>query len=219
MAAESKGVGLSSLTNCVRILWEPGRVFAEITERPAIWAPYLFWMLLATVAGLISLPHLVSMTPTTDPSTATAIAYVGAVFRGCAGPWLKGPIYAAVLMGLGLFTESGMRFKAYMAVAGYAQVPLLIGGIINAFMTLSVHTVAEASKLSLGPQVFFPGARGLGYAFLHNLDLFGIWSLGLLVLGFAACQRKRASQAVWVGLIWFVAGMGMTWVGTLLTPQ
>jgi hypothetical protein len=82
-------------------------------------------------------------------------------------------------------------FRQAFEIVGWAWIALFIGALVKGGYTLVTGNLP------------LPQGTGLGYAFLTNTDLFTIWNMVLVVLGFAAVYRvPKWKAAVPVVALW-----------------
>lgn len=201
----------------VQVFWNPGQVMAVQAERPAIWPAYLVAMLVTAGAALamtlatrdLGMAEIVRQlqargqgAPTPDMVQALWVAGVlSAVVGAGIKPWLGGAITALVLMLCGALRGGAEGFRKYFAVAGYAGMPLVLGAIVQVPLVRNAGSMEQLQHIGLGPVAFFPQAQGALLGALQSLDMFGLWGLALLVIGFAAVHRMPVARAAWVGIL------------------
>lgn len=202
----------------LQVLTSPGQAMAAVAEQPAILAPYLVWM----VVGLAV--HMLVFYSKLDLFVAEALKQVqaqgsvppeqleamptfmrisllgGAAVTGLAMPWIGGLYYAGMLMLFGSFTGEAGKFKQYLSVAGYAAMPVVLGILLKAPLMLQASSQADLAKIGFHLGALVPGATGAKLGALAAFDLFGLWSLALVMMGFAAIHRTKPARAIWIAL-------------------
>jgi hypothetical protein len=132
---------------------------------------------------------------------------------------ISGAIIAAVLMGtfnFGLGTE--MSFNTVLAVLFYAWVPGILKSILAA---VSLFAGADPE----GFNIRNPAATNIGFFFvradhpvLHSMfswfDVFAIWYIILLGIGFSCVTKVKRSTATSIIAVWYIviALIGTGWV-------
>ncbi|MFO7172463.1 MAG: Yip1 family protein [Bacillota bacterium] len=224
-AVQQDGRAGGPWSRLVRVLTSPGKAMAEVAEDPAVLAPYLTWMLVSTAVMLLVFllkreefvaaairqleDRFAAMgVPEEQLEVAKASVpanlMVGALAGGLISPWLGGLYYALVMLLFGNFTGQAGKFKQYLSVAGYAAMPVVVGSVLR--VPLMMAATSQEAALQAGYHLggLVPGASGALAGFLMTFDLFGIWSLILVVLGYAAIHRMPPARAAWVGVFFFV---------------
>jgi len=122
---------------------------------------------------------------------------------------------AALLYWLGVKLLGGQAtYQQVFSVVLYGFMPVVIRQLVKIPIVLSKHNInpREAETMVRSSFAFLTSfkANPLLFAFLTRLDLFGIWSLILIVIGLAAASRlSKAKTACIVIVLWTV--------GTLVT--
>jgi hypothetical protein len=228
---------MTELGRLFGVFFEPGKVFADLAARPRWIAPILISMLIALALVYAISTHIgweptIRQTLANNPQTADlpadqrekAIA-TGAKFAsifGWVGAILGGPVsvllIAAVLTGLfnGLLGTE-LKFAQTFAITAYA---LLVRALLTALLILLVYLKPpEDFNIQVSP--FSPAAymnrletpKWL-MSLAGSLDLFTIWALILLAIGFSVAAKKlsftKSLTAIAVPwLIWVVGMMAL----------
>lgn len=203
-----------------RVLVSPGKAMAEAAEDPAVLPPYLIWMLAYAVAVvgvvLFKMDDFVAAAlqqvqgadaPAEQLEAVRAMMpyiVLGTALLSLLQPWIGGLYYALLMMFFGSFTGEAGRFKQYFSVAGYAAMPAVLSTLLGAPLTLSATSLEQMQQIGFHLGVLVPEASGALFGLLRAFDLFGIWSLVLVVLGYAAIHRMPPARAAWVGVFFFV---------------
>lgn len=197
----------------VGVLFEPGKSFAYLREHPHIIAPYLTMSVASAVTGwlvagrfaaamLAAMPAGGQMPPGMAGGMATAVKAMS-VLGAAVSPWIMGVVVAGVLALVGVFAGGEAGFKQIMSVAGYAYLPTsVIGGLVKGVL-VAVSPAANPMQLmaraagATSAAVFLPPEQfgTLTYKLASLLDPFALWSLALLVVGYAAVSRFKTSKA------------------------
>ncbi|MGA2143621.1 MAG: Yip1 family protein [Bryobacteraceae bacterium] len=226
--------GLSEFSRLTGVFFEPGKTFADIVARPRWIVPMLLVILIGLAATVqmsqrIGWERIVShsfdtssraqnMTPQqrqqaieTGVKIASVMAYIG--------PIVGVPIYflvvAAVLLGIfaGILSAP-VKFKQAFAVVSYANLP----GVVSGILLIVVLQLKNPDEFNVqNPLAFNPGAfmdplatsKAL-YSLATSIDLFTLWTIVLMAIGFKAAAGKKLSSSgaflavflpwcVWVG--------------------
>ncbi|MGA3200963.1 MAG: YIP1 family protein [Bryobacteraceae bacterium] len=228
---------MTELGRLFGVFFEPGKVFADLAARPRWIAPILISILVGlalvyAISSHIGWEPTIRQTIASNPQTADlpadqrekAIA-TGAKFAsifGWVGALLGAPVsvllIAAVLTGLfnGLLGTE-LKFAQTFAITAYA---LLVRALLTALLILLVYLKPpEDFNIQISP--FSPAAymnrletpKWL-MSLAGSLDLFTIWALILLAIGFSVAAKKlsftkslTAIATPW--LIWVVGMMAL----------
>jgi len=195
------------------VFYEPGKVFADVAERPRWLVPMIVSMLLGlsfvyAVSSHVGWEQTVRQTLTNNPRTAdlppeqreqiisrgakaaSIIGWIGALV----GPPFFILIVAGVLTGIfnGLLGTE-LKFKQMFAITTYA---FLIRGLYTVLLMLLLYLKPpEDFNIQISP--FSPAAymnRQENPKWLMSLagslDLFTIWTIVVLAIGFSVAARK-----------------------------
>ena len=214
------------------VITSPTATFADIAQRPTWAAPFVIFCLLSLVAGLLLgqktdwrsfferqnsknsrfdqmpqeqkdrvLEGQVKYTPMVTPviavvATALTVLVMTLIYWGA----------------FNLFNGAALNFKTAFGITSHAFVPSMIGGI------LAVIILIIKPKGDIDPEHFLASSLS---AFLpdpspkwlealgQSIELFWIWSLALIALGFAAASPKKITPA---GALLTVFGIWALWV-------
>lgn len=212
----------NSFQRIAGVLFAPAETFQDIARRPDIVVPLLLLLVIGFGATMMIMPRL-------DFASAYREAFesrgnmsqedmdravrVGTAFaKGLmyASPVVSLIVYSALagifLIAFRLFGGEG-TYKQAFSVLLYSWMPLLIFSIISAVVIVSKGTVpAERANAmvmsSLGAFVDMKEHRVL-FALLSSFDVFTIWFLALLTIGYSAISRlSRARSAAIVITLW-----------------
>jgi Yip1 domain len=113
-------------------------------------------------------------------------------------------LWATFNFGLGAKTNYGQVFAVIM-FAGLPKALVWVLSIILLFSGVGLENFDAQNPVgtNLGYYLTAPWMKALG----SGLDLFGLWSLFLLVLGMAIISKKSMGQAAAVVVGWWVIGM------------
>ena len=118
-------------------------------------------------------------------------------FEGVVIPPVAALITAAVL--LGIFNLSGATkttFKVALGIVAFAWSPWLIHGLLSVLIIFlkDPTTIDLQNLVASNPGAFLPDGSAKWLAsLLGSIDLFAIWTLILLAIGFSATNPKKLS--------------------------
>ena len=219
----------------------PGKTFRSIAERPTWLLAFLVVCLTPVVPGLLAGPKIDwEDVVRTQIERADADLPREQVEQAVAmweklGPVLTylGPAMIAVALLLftavlwGAFTLAGGQpgFKRSLAVVSHAMLPLAVASLLSIPVVLSLDTVGaeqleSGSYLQSSLAAFAPEDAGpVLLALLSKIDVFSIWTVVLLAIGFRyAAGVSPSTAALTAGLMWLVwigVSVGLAALGSL----
>jgi hypothetical protein len=241
VAAEEAPVPINHLGRLFGVLFSPGKTFAEIVQRPSWLAPTAVLILLSLVASVLFVQRVdwreVISQQIEKSSRASQLsaeqkeqqieagAKIAPVFGYVGG--LLGPAFVLLLACL-------VMWGAYSILAGVNPGFLTSFSITaHSFMTALVSTPIFLLVIFLKPKgtidIENPVATNLAsllpddsakwlVTLLKQFDIFTIWTLLLLAIGFAAVNPKKLKTGSAVGIalaVWLayvVVRTGIAWV-------
>ncbi|MGW8268071.1 MAG: YIP1 family protein [Longimicrobiales bacterium] len=98
-------------------------------------------------------------------------------------------------------------FRQYLSVVAHA----MFVGAVGALLTTPLRIQAQDLYLTLSVGTFAQGFMPDGYwlRVLQALDLFGLWSYGLIALGASVLDRRRRWGGAFLALLIFAVGIAM----------
>jgi hypothetical protein len=233
-AIEPSPAGMSEFSRLTGVFFEPGKTFADIVARPRWLVPMLLLILIGLAASVemgqrIGWDRIIrhafetnARAQSMDPQAREKAIQIQVKFASVsayAGPVVAVPIYFLVVAGvlLGIFAgilSVPMKFKQALAVVAYANLP----GVISGILLMVVMLLKNPDEFNFqNPLAFNPGAfmdpltssKSL-YSLATSLDLFTLWVIVLLTIGFKSAAPRKLSFAgaflavllpwcVWVG--------------------
>lgn len=148
--------------------------------------------------------------------------WAGIAFPLVLGPatcFLLGLIFWLLLRFVG---ESDFSYRASMAATTHAFMPGVVGALLMLPLILARDTLTWtevgsllASNLgALAPDEASTTVKSL----LSSVDVFSLWTLALLVIGYAAVSRTKRATVVWVVVgLWILYVAGKTGLAALIS--
>lgn len=173
-----------------------------------------------TVWTLQNLPSGVTFS---GPQMEVAVnaATVSSLAGSVAIPPLVWLITAALLKFFNLFNGEKAGFRTLFAVAVFANLPVVLGGVLKTALVLAVPA-QKLARLTVSPAFLLPPPGPVPdriYILLSQFDPFTVWSMVLAALGGSLAMKVPLWRAlvyvigVWVlYVIWvtFISGLGMS---------
>jgi hypothetical protein len=218
MSPEPAGPGLSEPQRLLNVFIAPRKTFEDLKRKPSWWVPWLVTAIFILIFGVVAVQKIdmvqflqreIDKSPSAQrrmeqltpeqrerglaiQATGTKVVfYIYPLFT-----LIGGLIIAAVLMAVFNFLLGAeVPFQRAMAVVFYTYVPLIISTIL---LTLSVlfssdpNTIDLTNPMPTNPGFFMdPQGNKFIYAIVSSLDIFSIWVVTLLGLGFASASSNR----------------------------
>lgn len=195
---------------CWQVLWgvirRPGKTFQQTGGRAGLGLPVLLMLsgtVFLTVATTLSQQEKIAAqmqkelagTPGISPEQIESMVALSASPAAI----VTGAVMALICVLLGWVIQSGILHLVVRALGGkgvfrqafgivcWAWIPLFLGGVLKGVYVLATGNLP------------IPQGTGLVNALLANTDLFAVWNMVILVLGFAAVygvSKKRAAVPV-----------------------
>jgi hypothetical protein len=209
----------------IGVLFSPDATFASIARRPDWVVPLVLLLLVAMAAGVIMAPHIdfgaaareameqnKNTTPEQIDKAVRISASIGKVFTYLA-PVLSliGLLVIAgvVLLAFRIFGGEG-DFKQAFSVTCYASVPTIIKSIVTLIIVVAKGGIIPAQALAtivrsnLGFLVDYK-TNPVAFALLSSFDIFSVWFLALLIIGFSYVARvSKVKSAVTIISLWVI---------------
>jgi hypothetical protein len=209
------------------VFFAPTETFEDIARKPDILWPLLILTLVSFVTTMLIMPHLdmdalvsqqAEMMQKQNPNMSDAdVARMGRITKAMAkvSGWL-GPVFiiigyvviALVLWGAFRLMGGDGDFKQSLSTTLYAYFPrMLLGGIIATVVIMmrgSVDPSQIATVVKTNPAFLVDfKAQPVLFSFLSSFDLFALWTLFLLTIGFSKVARvSKAKAASIVVVLW-----------------
>ena len=216
----------NSIARMFGVLVSPEATFASIARRPTWAAPLIVLIVLSLVSGIVMSSRLnfaaaareqmesrKDLTPEQADRAVRMAASMGKII----------PLMAPLFMVIGLLIVAGILLLAFrlfggegtfvqaFAATNYASMPSVIKTIIVLIVVLAKGgaTLAPTALPTLVRSnlafLFDPKDQAMAYAFAANFDIFSIWVLILMIIGFAHLARvSKAKSAAIVISLWLV---------------
>jgi len=118
-------------------------------------------------------------------------------------------IIAGVLMGtFNLAAGASVPFKTALAIVIYASLPGIIGaflGIVSLFAGVDPAGFQARNPVATNPAYFMdPAGNKFLYAMASTLDVFVIWSIILIGIGFACNSKVKKGTAIAIVAGWYL---------------
>jgi hypothetical protein len=216
------------------VFFEPGKVFADVAQRPRWIAPILISMLIG-LALVYAISTHIGWEPTVRQSVmnnsrtadmpadqrekAIAAGTKVASILGWVGALVGAPLSVLIIAGVltGLFNGllgTELKFAQTFAITAYA---LLVRAVLSALLILLVY-LKPPEEFNIQVSPFSPAAymnrldnpKWL-MSLAGSLDLFTIWVIILLAIGFSVAAKKLSftKSLTAIGVPWLIWVVGL----------
>lgn len=210
---------MEAVANLVKVVVSPSKVFEQIKERPTWWMPVILLVITTVIAAVISAPlsaefALQQLMKNADKMQPEQLAQAKqminspfmttmAAVSGFVGIILVILIQTGLLHLAASMLGGNAKFSIGFATVAFAQVPIIIQQVFY-----SIYMSASGKLVKPGFSGMVPAdqlASPLG-VFLSRLDIFSIWSIILVIIGFSITYKisKGKSGAIAIGY-WLVS--------------
>jgi hypothetical protein len=225
--------GLSQVERVVDTFVAPSKTFADILRSTSWWLPFVL-LVVVTMGSTYAIDQKIGFDRVAEQSIAqsasageqmaqlTADQRATQIHRIAVGQ-RYGSYAAAVIIlifvaivallnwaslnfGMGAKTTFGQNF----AVCMYAGLPKIFIGLLNiVFVYAGVNTENFDLNNPVGTNIgyYMTSSPHWMQVALSFLDIFGLWSLALMVIGLAIISKKSKGQAAIVAVGWWLIGL------------
>ncbi len=224
-AAPDPGPKPNSFQRIIGVLFSPNATFASIARRPDWLLPLALLLIVSLSAGIIIAPRVDFASATREAmeqnknvsqeqidravkmtsSISKVFTYLSPVLSLIALLVIAG----IILLAFRIFGGEG-DFNQAFSVTCYASVPTIIKSIVTLIIIMARGSVIPAQELAtlvrsnLGFLADYK-ANPMAFALLSSLDLFSVWFLALMIIGFAYVSRvSKVKSATIIISLWFV---------------
>jgi len=232
MPAPEASAPVSPVGRIIGVFTSPKQTFTSIAEKPSWIAPMLLMMILAVVVGSLLntkmnwsqyIRHKAEENPRfeqlpedqKDSAVATQVKFwsgssyvIGAVFTP-----ITILIFALIYMAsFNLMSGAGVRYCQAFAITTHAFLPNVIVSILAAIILplktygdVDPENIVATSLKAYLPETAPKPLLALG----GSLELFWIWCLALVAIGFAAANPRKVKPGTAFGIVF---GLWAVWV-------
>ncbi len=215
----------NSFQRIIGVLFSPDATFASIARRPDWVVPLVLLLIVSLAAGVIMAPRIDFAAPAREAmeqnknvsqeqidKTVRISTSIGKVFTYLA-PVLSliGLLVIAgvVLLAFRIFGGEG-DFKQAFSVTCYSSIPSIIKSVVTLIIIAAkgglIHpqTLATIVRSNLGFLVDYK-TNPVAFALLSSFDIFSVWFLALLIIGFSYVARvSKVKAAVTIISLWIL---------------
>jgi len=232
----------SSFGRVFAVLFAPAKTFESIAARPTWLVPLLLFSLLGlgssfVIGSKVDFREVIVEQIESSPAAGNlteeqkekqidfAERLSTAVLYGAptVGPWIVYPIVAGIFWLLFKLLGSGIDFKRSLAVVTHGVMPFAVSAVLTVPVVMGqeaidLEALQSGTLLASNAGAFLPAdASATLRALATSLDLFSLWTIALLIIGYrVVAKASRASAAaVVIGpwLLWVLAKVGLANLG------
>ncbi|MHB8841414.1 MAG: Yip1 family protein [Candidatus Aquicultor sp.] len=215
------------MKNVAGILLSPSQTFERIRERPTWLIPVVLLVITSVLLVVVSAPLSLELAKQqlTENAKQMSPEQVAQTEKMLDSPLAKGISIISTLFItiLGLLVQAGLLHLAASALGGvagfrmgwatvvYAQAPIIIQQIVHSLYTAANKTLVKPGLSALLPADNLISPMG---TFLSRIDIFIVWSLVLVAIGFSITYKMSKGKAIAMSAGYWLLG---TIVLTLIT--
>jgi hypothetical protein len=232
MPAPEASAPVSPVGRIIGVFTSPKQTFTSIAERPSWVAPMLLMMFLAVVVGSLLnskmnwaqyIRHKAEENPRfeqlADDKKDEAI--VGQVKFWSGSSYVIGAVFTPItilifaliyMAAFNLFSGAGVRYGQAFAITTHAFLPNVIVSILamiilplKAYGEVDPESIVATSLKAYLPETAPKTLLALG----GSLELFWIWCMVLVAIGFAAANPRKVKSGAALGIVF---GLWAVWV-------
>lgn len=230
---------LNPFAAMIGALFSPAETFAAVAKRPVWLVPMIVYVLLSIAGTVLVMPKIDFESTVREQmeksgqqiddkqlemiiSIQKPIVYASAVVMIPLAILIIGAVHMG---GFRAFGGEG-TFGQYISVATLAWMPLLVQSLVGQVvaMTRKSISIEQLQTLVVSNLGFLtsPVDNPARFALLSSIDLFSVWVLVLLIIGFGIVSKLPRAQAIGIvvafWLIYVIGKTGMTAIGQMLQP-
>lgn len=213
----------SSWARMAGALFSPDETFREIARKPDVLIPLVVLLVVTIVSSAVIVPHLDvasaireqmensgrNLSPEDIDRSVRLMSSFSKVF-GYASPLIGLAMWATIagvlLLSFRMFGGDG-NYKGSFSVTLYAWIPLVLNSVIATVVAVfrgSVDPREMATVVMSNPAAFVSFKdHPVAFSFLSSLDLFTVWTVVLLTIGFAWLSRMSKARSATIVIGWW----------------
>ncbi len=234
-AAEPAQPGLSEPSRLINAFIAPSKTFEDLKLNSSWWKPWLLSAVITLAFGIVAAQKIdfvrfmqqqierspsaqkrMEQMPPEQRERVISIQATGTKIAFYAYPvviLLGGILFAAILMAIFNFMLGGqVPFGRAMAVVFYSFLPWNLSSIllgISLLFSSDANSIDLSNPMPTNPAFFMdPQSSKFLYGLMKGVDVFAIWAVVLLGLGFAmASSNRRPSQKTGIVTMFVIYGI------------
>lgn len=207
----------SDLQNVIDIVTKPQKAIGYLRDTPSLLVPMLLvplatacWFVVfqSVNANLVAESVVSEMTAQSPPEiSAEELTSIVSVLMRVLGPiWAAIAVYLSMLIVAGYLRvvtpdkETSTSFREWLSLTAWAQIPYVLSAILGiAFMVFFASEATGLDDLNPFALAFYLNGSSSGFAisFLSQIDLFVLWMLGILAVGYSKWTEKN----IWLSVL------------------
>jgi len=206
-----------------KVLWSPGEAMFLVARSPCFAVPLLLLVSSSLVSSAVVLtnipdlplrfiehsPHKVNISEQTKDHLREQIDSPAAWIFAIVLSGVRPVFLLLMVSGIYflIFTIIGRQgsFKTFFSITAFSFVPTVFRQIVTVLSALLVpsSSIMPDELGSLSPAVFLDrdSVSPIAFAVMNMIDMVSIWTLSLLVIGFAFVIRKTVSRLTRAGVV------------------
>jgi len=209
----------------IGVLFSPDATMASIARRPDWVLPLVLLLITAFAAGAVIAPRVDFASQMRESMEQNKNVSQEQIDKAVKIATTMGKIFsylAPVLSLIGLLIIAGVLllafrlfggegdFKQAFSVTCYASVPSIIKSVVTLIILLAKGSIIPAQELAtlVRSNLGFLAdmkTNPMAFALLSSFDIFSVWFLALMIIGFAYVSRlSKAKSAVIIISLWIV---------------
>ncbi|MEA2236211.1 MAG: hypothetical protein QOC81_935 [Thermoanaerobaculia bacterium] len=215
----------NSFQRIIGVLFSPDATMASIARRPDWVVPLIVLLIMSLAAGVVIAQHVdfgAAAREAMEQNKNMSQEQLDKGVKMAAGIGKVTTYLSPVLSAIGLLIIAGVLllafrlfggegdFKQAFSVTCYSSMPGVIKGILMIIIILAKGGIIPAQQLAglvrsnLGFLADYK-ANPMAFTVLSSIDIFSIWYLILMIIGFAYLAKvSRVKSAVIIISLWFV---------------
>lgn len=239
-AAQDSPAPVNHFGRLMGVFFSPKATFEDIAQRPSWILPVVFMMVLGAVVAFVmnqkidwrdvaskrieESPRAANLSPEQKEQQIAMSAKISPGFAwgfGIAWPILQALVVAALmLLAYNVMGGAGARFGAAMGIVSHAYFPWILYSLLFVLILYlkAPGTVDLDNPIATNLGAFLPESTPKALMSLgKSIDVFSIWTLFLISLGFTAANPKKLKgKAFTIALVvwglYVVVKMGGAWI-------
>ncbi|RHW41521.1 YIP1 family protein [Neobacillus notoginsengisoli] len=199
------------------IFTSPSEQFERIRTNPKIWIPLLIVAVvnavgMAMMAMMMDTDTLIKQgIPAENAEMFLTGTRIAMVVTGVLSPGIGAVVSSAIQLLIAKIAKVGVSFRQLFSMNTYITIVTAVGLLLNNAVAMAIRANPETPVTSLGGLLGKDQAGVLG-----SIEFFAIWAMILTATGLHKTARFSKALAWTITIIFFLIGLGIAMVGTLL---